>query len=63
MDDATETDVLYEAGSILLRLSARSIQGIRQDIDQIELANPISSLAEQAGSTGRTFLPLILVFI
>lgn len=37
MDDSTESDVLYEACSILMRLSARSIKGIRADIDQIEL--------------------------
>ncbi len=59
MDDATETDVLYEACSILMRLSARSIQSIRQDIDHIEI--PIANLADQVESSSWTFLPLILV--
>ena len=58
MDDATESDVLYEAMTILMRLSVRSIQDIRQDIDQIELP----SLADPAaGSTVWAVLPLILV--
>lgn len=60
MDDATETDVLYEACSILMRLSARSIQSIRQDIDHIEI--PIANLADQVESSSWTFLPLILVY-
>lgn len=59
MDDATESDVIYEALTILMRLSTRSIQGFRQDFTQIEFI----TWAKQTGSTSWTFLPMILVCI
>jgi len=37
MDDATESDVLYEAISILMRVSARSFQDIRDDLGRVEM--------------------------
>ena len=68
MDDTTESDVLYEAASILMRLSARSIKGIRADIDHIELPNllvveesPVVG-SDRIGSSNNSslnFLPLI----
>lgn len=68
MDDTTESDVLYEAASILMRLSARSIKGIRADIDHIELPNllvveesPVVG-SDRIGSSSNSslnFLPLI----
>lgn len=54
MDDATETDVLYEAASILLRFSLRSLYGLRADIKQIELP----PIAEEQ-DTGPTLMPLM----
>lgn len=42
-----------------MRLSARSIQSIRQDIDHIEI--PIANLADQVETSSWTFFPLILV--
>lgn len=67
MDDATESDVLYEACSILMRISARSIKGIRADIDHMELQN-LLVVEEQTldgndrinNTNGFSFLPLIL---
>jgi hypothetical protein len=72
MDDSTESDVLYEACSILMRLSARSIKGIRADIDQIELPNlsielqnlvdepPVYGADRNGSSNSFNFIPLIL---
>ena len=61
MDDATETDVLYEAASILLRLSVRSFHGLRADIKQIELP-PLATSEEYSGypTAGPTLMPLML---
>ena len=72
MDDSTESDVLYEACSILMRISARSIKGIRADIDQIELPNlsielqnlveepPVFGADRYGNNNGFNFIPLIL---
>lgn len=53
MDDTTESDVLYEACSILMRLSARSIKGIRADIDHIELPSLLSITEPQLDGSDR----------
>ena len=67
MDDATETDVLYEAATILLRFSVRSFHGLRADFKQIEL--PLTTLTTEeysgyttAGNTqlSNTLMPLML---
>lgn len=66
MDDSTESDVLYEAVSILMRLSARSIKGIRADIDQMELQNLLvveeSAVGGESFSSSNSFnfLPMIM---
>lgn len=68
MDDTQESDVLYEAVSILMRLSARSIKGIRADIDHMELPNLLvvdepTVAGDRIGSSNNSslnFLPLIL---
>lgn len=67
MDDSTESDVLYEAASILVKLSARSIKGIRADIDQIELQNLLTveepTLADDetiVNSHSFSFMPMIV---